>query len=91
MSVPIYGANKPRRKANMELHPSTFDHVKPTDEQAETMRQASALSKGYADDIAGILPDGADKAYVLRRIRETAMWINTAIMREDDGSPRMEI
>jgi hypothetical protein len=55
------------------------------------MRQASALSKGYADDIAGILPDGADKTYVLRRIRETAMWINIAITREDDGSPRIEI
>jgi hypothetical protein len=89
--MPMYGANTKQTGKSMELHPSTFDHVKPTDEQAETMRQASALSKGYADDIAGILPDGADKTYVLRRIRETAMWINTAIMREDDGSPRMEI
>jgi hypothetical protein len=75
----------------MDLHPSTFDYLEPTDEQVETMRQARALSKGYADDIAGILPDGADKTYILRRIREIAMWINVAITREADGAPRIEI
>jgi hypothetical protein len=75
----------------MELHGDTFEYLKPTDEQKETMTQARALSKEYAEDIASLLPDGADKTYIIRKIRETAMWINVAITREDDGSPRIEI
>jgi hypothetical protein len=75
----------------MDLHPSTFEYLRPSDEQVAVMGQARALSKEYAEEIAALLPDGADMTYILRRIRETAMWINVAITREADGSPRIEI
>lgn len=34
------------------------------------------------------LPDGPDKTYVLRQLRDCAMWANIAITRYPDGSPR---
>lgn len=73
------------------LHDSTFEYLKPSDDQVAEMTQARWASKEYADRIAALLPDGPDKTYILRRIRETAMWINVAITREADGSPRIEI
>jgi hypothetical protein len=73
------------------LHPSTFDYLKPTDEQITTMTQAREASKNYARQLDELLPDGPDKTYILRRVREIAMWVNVAITREADGSPRTEI
>ena len=73
------------------LHSSTFDYLKPTDEQVTTMTQARQASKNYAAQLEELLPDGADKTYILRRVREIAMWVNVAITREADGSPREEI
>lgn len=70
------------------LHPSTFEYLKPTDAQVETMARLRKASAFYAQMIDETLPDGADKTYILRRIRETAMWINVAITREADGTPR---
>jgi len=70
------------------MHSSTFDYLKPTDQQVEDMSALRAKSKEYAEYIDWMLPDGADKTYILRRIRETAMWINVAVTREADGTPR---
>ena len=72
----------------MNMHASTFDYLKPTEAQVELMAHARQTTKQYAEYIASILPDGPDKTYVLRRIRETAMWVNVAITREADGTPR---
>jgi len=72
----------------MTLHSSTFEYLKPTDEQIEAMATLRQASKVYADRIDAVLPDGPDKTYILRRIRETAMWINVAVTREADGTPR---
>lgn len=72
----------------MLLHSSTFDYLKPTDEQIEQMAALRQASKEYAELIDSQLPDGPDKTYILRRIRETAMWINVAVTREADGTPR---
>jgi hypothetical protein len=38
--------------------------------------------------IDGFIPDGPDKTYLVRKLRECAMWANIAITRQPDGSPR---
>ena len=73
----------------MSLHPSTFDYVKPRPGQLDVMDYLRLRTKLYADEIDRALDDGPDKTYILRRIRETAMWINVALMRLPDGTPRV--
>ena len=72
----------------MSLHPSTFDYLKPREGQIEVMNALREYTKEYAERIDQALDDGPDKIYILRRIRETAMWINVALTRHPDGSPR---
>jgi hypothetical protein len=72
----------------MSLHPSTFEYLKPTVGQVEAMNHLRKVTKDYAATIDQALDDGPDKTYILRRIRETAMWINVALTRLPDGSPR---
>lgn len=72
------------------LHPNTFYNVTPTAIQSATMFDLREATRDYADFVSANLPDGADKTYILRRIRETAMWINVAVTREADGTPRSE-
>ena len=73
----------------MPLHASTFEYLKPTDEQLAAMSQGREFTTTYANAIERLLHDGPDKTYIMRRIRETAMWINVAITREADGTPRV--
>jgi hypothetical protein len=75
----------------MELHEDTFEYLKPTEDQVEAMALASDAVRDYAAHLERILLDGPDKTYIMRRVRETAMWVNVAITREADGSPRIEI
>lgn len=70
------------------LHESTFRYLNPTDGQKEVMNEARAAAKAYADKLQQLLPDGPDKTYALRKLREIAMWANIAITRHPDGSPR---
>ena len=70
------------------LHASTFDYLKPTDGQVEVMNSLRKTAADYAAAIDEALDDGPDKTYILRRIRETAMWINVTLTRNADGSPR---
>lgn len=70
------------------LDPTTFDYLKPTDAQVIDMNILRGLTKRYAADVADRLDEGPDKTYILRRIRETAMWINVALTRHADGAPR---
>lgn len=72
----------------MSLHPSTFEYLKPRDGQLDVMNELRSVTAEYAKRIDMALDDGPDKTYILRRIRETAMWINVAITRNADGSPR---
>ena len=72
----------------MSLHPSTFDYLKPREGQIEVMNALREYTKEYAERIYQALDDGPDKTYILRRIRETAMWINVALTREANGAPR---
>ena len=70
------------------MHSSTFEYLKPTDKQIIDMGDARAAAAGYARALDALLPDGSDKTYVLRKVREIAMWANVAITRHPDGSPR---
>jgi len=72
----------------MGLHSSTFEYLKPRDGQLDVMNELRAVTAEYAKRIDMALDEGPDKTYILRRIRETAMWINVAITRNADGSPR---
>lgn len=70
------------------LHPSTFEYLKPTDKQVQTMSQVRAAAHVYAEALDKLLPDGPDKTFVLRAHRSNAMWANVAITRHPDGTPR---
>ena len=72
------------------MHPSTFEYLKPTDEQMQAMDKVRFASTVYAAIIEQSLPDGPDKTYVLRKLREVAMWVNVAITREANGAPRQD-
>ena len=70
------------------LHQSTFEYLKPTDEQIKLMGFLREAAKIYSDQLEHNLPDGPDKTYILRRHRENAMWVNVAVTRDADGTPR---
>jgi len=72
----------------MTLHPSTFEHLKPTEKQLLDMGDARAAAADYARALDALVPEGPDKTYILRKLREVAMWANVAITRGTDGSPR---
>lgn len=70
------------------LHPATFEYLKPTDEQIAQMAKVRAAAKAYADVLDAELPNGPDKTFVIRAHRSNAMWANVAITRLPDGTPR---
>lgn len=70
------------------LHESTFEYLRPTGAQLEDM---AAMRTAFAELAAAVqwhVPDGPDRTYILRHIREAGMWANVAITRNGDGSPR---
>lgn len=71
------------------MHSSTYEYLKPTDTQIETMNTIRQAAKTYGDTLEKYLPDGADKTYIIRNHRSNAMWANVAITREQDGTPRV--
>lgn len=70
------------------MHNSTFEYLKPTPDQTETMAKFRGDAASFAKTIEALIPDGPDKTYMLRKFREVAMWGNIAITRQPDGSPR---
>lgn len=71
------------------MHSSTYEYLKPTDGQIARMATMREAAKVYGETLE-TLPDGPDKDYLIRRHRETAMWVNVAITRQSDGTPRSE-
>lgn len=71
-----------------KLHSSTFEYLKPTEDQLALMDSGRMAVKAYADKLEVILDDGPDKTYILRKLRELAMWVNVSITRGPDGAPR---
>lgn len=72
------------------LHESTFEYYKPTVKQALDMGEARAAAAKYAEVIDTLVPLGPDKTFILRELRGLAMWVNVAITRHADGTPRGE-
>lgn len=72
----------------MALHNSTFEYLSPTDEQKATMNEVRLAFLQFSRDLDSRIPDGPDKTYLLRQLRDCAMWANIAITRNPDGSPK---
>jgi hypothetical protein len=70
------------------MHPLTYEYLKPTDVQIESMAKVRAAAKAYSEILEAELPDGPDKTFVIRNHRSNAMWANVAITRQPDGTPR---
>jgi hypothetical protein len=70
------------------MHASTFEYLKPTDQQIAAMQRVRNAAAVYSQVLEASIPDGPDKTYLLRKFREVAMWANIAITRQPDGSPR---
>lgn len=72
----------------MSLHPSTFEYLKPTNVQTRRMNTLREGFAAFADVLNVELPDGSDKTYAIRKLREVSMWCNIALTRMADGAPR---
>lgn len=72
----------------MSLHESAFEYLKPTLQQVAAMNIAREAARAYAEALDKLVPEGPDKTYLLRKLREVAMWANVALTREPDGTPR---
>lgn len=70
------------------MHESTYEYLKPTEEQVAQMGRVRAAAKVYGEILEKELPDGPDKTFVIRGHRSNAMWANVAITRQPDGTPR---
>jgi hypothetical protein len=72
----------------MTMHSSTFQYLKPTEEQGAKMARCREAASVFAAVLDAELPDGPDKTYAIRSLRTVAMWVNVSITRNPDGSPR---
>lgn len=72
----------------MILHEDTFEYLAPSPEQVDTMATLRVAARVYTEALDALVPEGPDKTYILRKVREAAMWANVAITRNADGSPR---
>ena len=82
----------PHRPLNMvptgHLHPSTYECLRPSEEQVFVMSLLRTAARQYSDMLEEFLPDGPDKTFILRAHRANAMWANVAVTRHADGAPR---
>lgn len=72
----------------MKLHPQTFNYIHPADNQVALMVASREAATLYAEFLERMLPEGADKTFIMRQLRTVAMWVNVCITRNADGSPR---
>lgn len=84
----FYSTHEQEDYPPMTLHPTTFEYLKPTDDQIAKMAVLREAARVYAEALDANLPDGPDKTFVLRAHRSNAMWVNVAITRLPDGTPR---
>lgn len=70
------------------MHISTHEYLKPTDDQIAKMNVVRLAAFDYSCVLESHIPDGPDKTYLIRKLREVAMWANVAITRLPDGTPR---
>ena len=70
------------------LDRSTFEYLMPTAEQLETMSRVRTATRVYCDVLEADVPEGPDKTYLMRKLRDVLMWANVAITRDQNGRPR---
>lgn len=70
------------------MNPTTFEYLEPTAHQKETMSKVRGAFAVLAAEVDDAIPPGVDKDYVMRLLRDAAMWSNVAITRRSDGTPR---
>lgn len=70
------------------MHPSTFEYLKPTDDQITQMALVREAARAYCEVLEKSLPEGPDKSFIIRAHRSNAMWANVSITRLPDGTPR---
>lgn len=70
------------------LHSSTFEYLKPTEAQMTQMASVRQEFKEFTERIDNLIPNGPDKTFLFRQLRDCSMWANVAITRLPDGSPR---
>lgn len=70
------------------MHPSTFEYLKPTDDQITQMALVREAARVYCEVLEKNLPEGSDKSFIIRAHRSNAMWANVSITRLPDGTPR---
>lgn len=67
---------------------TTFDYLQPTDLQKTKMENVRSAARQYQELLQEVVPEGPDKTYLIRKLREVAVWANIAITRLPDGTPR---
>lgn len=67
-----------------------FEHLPPTEQQKIYVQEVQEAFKVLAGTLERLVPDGSDRIYAMRRLREVAMWVNIAITRNPNGSPRVD-
>tara|TARA_R110000868_G_scaffold215388_1_gene465478 strand:+ start:405 stop:620 length:216 start_codon:yes stop_codon:yes gene_type:complete len=70
------------------MHHSTFEYLAPTEAQKAAMQELRIAAKNYEAAINIFVPEGPDKTYLVRKLREVAMWANVSVTRNSDGTPR---
>lgn len=73
-----------------QVHPSTFEYLKPSQKQLQDMATSRTCFARFAAELDAILPPGADKTYIFRQLRTLGMWANVSISRHADGTPRTD-
>lgn len=63
------------------MHASTYEYLKPTDEQMAQMATVREAARAFGEALEANLPEGPDKTFVIRGHRSNAMWANVAITR----------
>jgi hypothetical protein len=72
----------------MPMHETTTQYLDPSDAQKDAMSRCRDAAFEYLRIIENLMPDGPDKTYAIRKLREVAMWVNVGITRQPDGAPR---
>lgn len=71
------------------MHSSTYEYLKPTEDQLQTMSRVREAAKIFNDVLDKELPEGPDKTHTVQNHRTASMWANIAITRQADGAPRV--
>lgn len=60
--------------------PHPFEYVAPTEESVEKIRQVRNAMKHLHDMIVAVIPASAERTLAIRKLEESSMWANKAIV-----------